>query len=252
MTEHNKDTIRASIRLHLESFQAAGLVDVLRPMPQPTAVPTRTSHAEILPASQQNLASCQTLEEVQTVLGNCTRCKLHSARQSIVFGVGNPHATVMFIGEGPGADEDAQGLPFVGAAGQLLNKMIVAMGFQRNDVYITNVIKCRPPQNRNPETDEIESCSPFLKAQIKSIKPKIIVTLGKFASQYVCDTQIPITKLRGQFRDYQGIPVMPTFHPSFLLRNPEMKRPAWEDLQKVMEELKKLKPRNLVPVPPLA
>lgn len=234
MTEHNKDTIRASIRLHFENFLSAGLVDVL---PQ---VATPVLREEIAPAGKVDLATCQNLSEVQTVLGDCSRCKLHSSRQNIVFGSGNPKAKLMFIGEGPGADEDAQGLPFVGAAGQLLNKMIVAMGLQREDVYIANVIKCRPPQNRNPETDEIESCSPFLKAQIASIKPQIIVALGKFAAQYVCDTQIPITKLRGQFRDYQGIPVMPTFHPSFLLRNPEMKRPAWEDLQKVMAMLKKL------------
>ena len=232
MTEHNKDTIRDSIRLHLESFQNAGLLDVLKPIRANIQNP-KTSEV-----TEQTFTSQQTLAEIQTTLGDCRRCKLHSTRHSIVFGSGNPKAQLMFIGEGPGAEEDTQGLPFVGAAGQLLDKMIVAMGFQRDDVYIANVIKCRPPQNRNPEDDEILACSPFLKAQIQSIRPKIIVTLGKFATQYLCETQIPITKIRGQFRDYQGIPVMPTFHPAFLLRNPEMKRPAWEDLQKVMQALR--------------
>lgn len=236
MTEFTKETIRASIQMHLDIANQFGLVDVMR---------SNVQIADLHPQSSQNIETAaqatplDSLSQIQAELGNCTRCKLHSTRKSIVFGVGNPDANLMFVGEAPGADEDAQGLPFVGAAGQLLTKMIEAMGFKRDDVYIANIIKCRPPQNRNPESDEIETCSPFLKAQIESVRPKVIVALGKFAAQFLCETQIPITKLRGQFRDYKGIPVMPTFHPSFLLRSPEMKRPAWEDLQKVMQELEK-------------
>jgi DNA polymerase len=151
-----------------------------------------------------------------------------------VFGAGNPRAELVFVGEGPGHEEDLQGLPFVGAAGQLLTKMISAMGFERDDVYICNVVKCRPPNNRNPEPDEIAACEPFLKAQLASLRPKVVVALGKFAAQTLLRESTPITRLRGQWRSYEGIQLMPTFHPAYLLRNPEEKRLAWDDLQQVM------------------
>ena len=164
----------------------------------------------------------------------CTRCKLHTlGRRQVVFGVGNPNAELMFVGEGPGADEDIQGEPFVGRAGQLLTKIIEAMGMTRADVYIANVIKCRPPQNRNPEPDEVEQCEPFLFRQIATIKPKVIVALGKFAAQSLLKTTEPITRLRGREYKYRDAILMPTYHPAFLLRNPSSKREVWEDMKRV-------------------
>jgi uracil-DNA glycosylase len=183
------------------------------------------------------------LDEVRRALGDCRRCKLCSGRKNIVFGVGNPSARLIFVGEGPGADEDTQGIPFVGAAGQLLTKMIQAMGLARDEVYICNVVKCRPPGNRNPEPDEITACQPFLEGQLKAIGPEVIVTLGKFAAQTLLRTDTPITRLRGQWREYVGVPLMPTFHPAYLLRNPAEKKAAWTDLQTVMGRLQ-LPPRR--------
>jgi DNA polymerase len=175
-------------------------------------------------------------------LGDCTRCKLARGRTNLVFGVGNPRAELMFVGEGPGADEDAQGEPFVGRAGQLLTKMIEAMGYRREEVYIANVVKCRPPNNRDPEPDEIAACEPFLKAQIAAIRPKVVVALGRFAVQTLLRDQTPITRQRGAWRDYEGVRLMPTFHPAYLLRNPPEKAKAWADLQLVMKELGKVPP----------
>jgi len=177
------------------------------------------------------------LTEIRAELGECQRCKLHTGRTNIVFGVGNPDARLMFVGEGPGADEDEKGEPFVGRAGQLLTQIIKAMGLERDDVYIANVVKCRPPGNRNPEPDEIDACSPFLQAQITSIRPTVIVALGKFAAQTLLKTETPISRLRGQFHLRDGIAVMPTFHPSYLLRNPAAKREVWEDMKMVMKKL---------------
>lgn len=179
----------------------------------------------------------QSLEDLRAHIGDCTRCVLHKGRTHVVFGVGHPHADLMFVGEGPGADEDREGEPFVGRAGQLLTKMIEAMGVKRADVYIANIVKCRPPENRNPEPPEIDTCIPFLHQQIDLVGPKVIVCLGKIAAHSLLKTQIPITKLRGDWQEYKKIKVMPTFHPAFLLRNPNMKRPVWEDLKKVMELL---------------
>ena len=179
------------------------------------------------------------LDEVRRDLGDCKRCKLCSGRKNLVFGVGNPKARLVFVGEGPGAEEDNQGIPFVGAAGQLLTKMIAAMGYVRDEVYICNVVKCRPPGNRNPEPDEIAACQPFLEAQLGAIRPSVIVTLGKFAAQTLLRTDTPITRLRGQWREYVGIPLMPTFHPAYLLRNPAEKKSAWTDLQAVMARFPK-------------
>lgn len=178
------------------------------------------------------------LKKIREEIGDCTRCKLCQGRTHIVFGTGNPHAELMFVGEGPGQDEDLQGEPFVGRAGQLLTKMIEAMGYKRSDVYIANVVKCRPPQNRLPEPDEVETCSPFLIQQIEAIRPKVIVTLGNLAAQTLLKTKTGITQLHGNFYELGGISVMPTFHPAYLLRNPPMKKPCWEDLKKVMAMLK--------------
>src|SRR5215203_2841261 len=180
----------------------------------------------------------EALAMVRADLGECTRCKLHTGRTNLVFGVGSVNARLMFVGEGPGADEDAQGIPFVGRAGQKLTDIIRAMGFERENVYIANVVKCRPPSNRNPEPDEIERCEPFLMRQIDVIKPAVIVALGKFAAQTLLRTSEPITKLRGEFRQVGTYRVMPTFHPSYLLRNPSAKRQVWEDMKRVMAVLR--------------
>jgi len=177
------------------------------------------------------------LESVREEIGECTRCKLHKGRTNLVFGVGNPKARLMFVGEAPGEDEDKKGEPFVGKAGQLLTRMIEAMGLRREDVYICNTVKCRPPNNRNPEPDELASCEPFLKGQLAAVQPEAIVTLGKFAAQALLRDETPISRLRGTWREYEGIPVMPTFHPAYLLRSPQEKGKVWDDLQKVMKKL---------------
>jgi DNA polymerase len=177
-------------------------------------------------------SSAPALAGIREDLGDCTRCKLHRlGRRQIVFGVGNPDAALMFAGEAPGRDEDTQGIPFVGRAGQLLTKMIEAIGMKREEVYIANVIKCRPPENRNPEPDEVAACEPFLFRQVETIKPKVIVALGTFAAQALLKTTDPISRLRGRVYNYGGAKLIPTFHPAFLLRSPERKRDAWEDLK---------------------
>lgn len=177
------------------------------------------------------------LEKIQSDLGNCTRCKLCSERTRIVFGTGNPGAKLVFVGEGPGYDEDQQGEPFVGKAGQLLTKIIEAMNLTRDKVYICNIIKCRPPGNRNPAPDEIKACFPFLERQIDSIRPDFICALGTFAAQTLVDTDEPISKIRGRLYEYRGMKVLPTYHPAYLLRNPEKKRDVWEDMKKLMSLL---------------
>jgi len=179
-----------------------------------------------------------TLDEVRKELGDCKRCKLHRTRRTIVFGEGNEKASLMVIGEGPGYDEDIQGRPFVGKAGQLLTKILQSINLAREEVYITNIVKCRPPQNRNPEPDEIQSCSPFLMKQINVIQPKIICALGSFSAQTLLKTETKITTLRGKIYDLAGITVIPTFHPAFLLRNPERKREVWEDMKKIAERMR--------------
>jgi DNA polymerase len=178
------------------------------------------------------------LSLIRADLGDCRRCKLHEKRTSIVFGVGDPQARLMFIGEGPGADEDRQGEPFVGRAGQLLTKIIEAMGLRRDQVYIANVVKCRPPENRTPLPDEVITCSPFLFQQIAAIRPRVIVCLGTPAAQTVLGTRETITRMRGTFREVDGIRIMPTFHPAYLLRNPAAKREVWDDMKLVMACLK--------------
>jgi uracil-DNA glycosylase family 4 len=177
------------------------------------------------------------LPKIQTDLGDCTRCKLHKGRNKIVFGDGNPKAELVFVGEGPGHDEDVQGLPFVGRAGKLLTQMIEAMGLRRKDVYICNVVKCRPPENRAPEKEEVATCSPFLLRQIDAIAPKVIVCLGSIAAQTLLETNRGISQFRGQWLEFRGRKLLATYHPAYLLRNPSAKSEVWKDLQKVMAVL---------------
>lgn len=178
------------------------------------------------------------LNKVYKDMAGCQLCSLSKTRHNLVFGDGNFQAEVVFVGEAPGADEDEQGLPFVGRAGQLLTKIIEAMGVSRKDVYICNILKCRPPQNRNPLPEEIAACEPFLKQQLKSISPRIICALGTFAAKTLLKTEVPISVLRGRFHSYEGIKLMPTYHPAYLLRNPGAKKLVWEDVQLIMKELR--------------
>jgi len=197
----------------------------------PEPAPARTEAAVVA-------SGATTLEELRAGIGDCRRCKLSGGRTQVVFGVGNPRARLVFVGEGPGRDEDLRGEPFVGRAGALLTDIIEkGMKLRRSDVYICNVVKCRPPDNRNPEPDEVAACSPFLERQIALVEPEVIVALGKFAAQTLLTTSTPITKLRGRWHEYLGVPLMPTFHPAYLLRNPGDKRLVWEDIQQVMARL---------------
>jgi DNA polymerase len=177
-----------------------------------------------------------TLEDIRADLGDCQRCRLAGGRNKIVFGAGHPGAKLVFVGEGPGFEEDQQGLPFVGPAGQLLTRIIAAIKLDRDQVYICNVIKCRPPRNRNPEPDEINTCFPFLERQLAAIQPDFIVALGTFAAQTLLGTTTPISRLRKRFHEYNGIKVLPTYHPAYLLRNPDKKREVWEDMKMLMKE----------------
>ncbi len=220
------------LRAYLTWADEAGLRNLA-----PAAPPRPASTAPEPPDAREEPMKLAVLEEVRTELGECTRCKLHKGRHSIVFGVGDPKARLMFVGEAPGEDEDLQGIPFVGKAGQLLTKMIEAMGLRRESVYICNTVKCRPPNNRNPEPDELSACEPFLKGQLGAVRPEVIVTLGKFAAQALLREDTPISRLRGAWRTYQGIPLMPTFHPAYLLRSPGEKGKVWDDLKQVMKKL---------------
>jgi DNA polymerase len=181
--------------------------------------------------------SNDSLQQIAAELTGCQRCKLCAGRKTIVFGEGNPHAELVFVGEGPGEQEDIQGRPFVGKAGQLLDKMIQAIGLTREQVYICNVVKCRPPGNRNPEPDEIAACNPFLERQLDQLQPKVVVALGKFAAQTLLQTEERISSLRGHFKPFRGTKLMPTWHPAYLLRNPDSKREAWADLLQVAAQL---------------
>lgn len=198
---------------------------------------------ESLPVSEPKPAEAfqpqvPTLDEIRQELGDCKRCKLHRTRRTIVFGEGNEKARLMLIGEGPGFDEDVQGRPFVGKAGQLLTKILESIQLKREEVYITNIVKCRPPGNRNPEPDEIKSCNPFLMGQIHAIQPRMICALGAFSAQTLLKTGEKISALRGNFYDLVGMKVIPTYHPAFLLRNPERKREVWEDMKKISQWLR--------------
>lgn len=208
-----------------------------RPAPPPPPARPAARTPASAPAKQRQLGLAaeppSSLEAIRDEIGDCTRCPLHEQRTHIVFGVGSPGAGLMFIGEGPGADEDAQGEPFVGRAGKKLDEMIRAIGLEREEVYIANVVKCRPPGNRDPRPDEVATCSPFLFKQIAAIRPKVIVTLGSPATKTLLRTSAGITRLRGEWHEFEGIPVMPTFHPAYLLRayTKENRAKVWEDLQ---------------------
>lgn len=185
----------------------------------------------------RTIVSSESLEQLGAIAAPCTRCRLAGTRTQVVYGVGNPNAGLMFIGEAPGRDEDLKGEPFVGRAGQLLTDIIKAMKLSRDDVYIANVIKCRPPENRNPEPDELEACRPYIRKQVEFIKPKVIVTLGKFGLQSLTEKAFSISSVRGQWLEYNGIKLMPTYHPAYLLRTPAAKKDVWNDMKKVMAEL---------------
>jgi uracil-DNA glycosylase len=271
MTDLQKEFLEivASVRAHLEYQRALGVRSVEMPsggsglsVVRPAALARERSAGPSLPALHRPVpermpaaavaspptasadavkttsSSPLTLESIREEIGDCTRCKLHRGRKNIVFGEGDPKAKLVFVGEGPGFEEDQQGRPFVGAAGQLLTDIIVkGMKIRREDVYICNIVKCRPPDNRNPEPDEVEACIGFVKKQIQSIKPKVIVTLGNVPTQNLLGTKQGITRMRGTWQEYNGIPVMPTFHPSYLLRSPGEKKKVWEDVQLVMAKL---------------
>ncbi|HMQ79226.1 MAG TPA: uracil-DNA glycosylase [Ignavibacteria bacterium] len=209
---------------------------VIRKKPESVVVKDKSAVAEIDIFGNENIKReewefAETLDELNAKINTCTKCGLSKLRTNFVFGVGNPNADVVVIGEAPGADEDAQGEPFVGRAGQLLNKILEATGFKREDVFILNILKCRPPGNRNPEPDEAELCRPYLDKQLKLINPKLLLLLGKVASETLLKTKEPLNKLRGKVHDYKGWKLMITFHPAALLRNPNWKRPTWEDMQ---------------------
>ncbi|MBS4027267.1 MAG: uracil-DNA glycosylase [Ignavibacteriales bacterium] len=186
-----------------------------------------------LPSVSENWNAAATLDELNSLICNCLKCPLGTTRTKFVFGVGNPNADVMFVGEAPGADEDAQGEPFVGRAGQLLNKILESIQLKREDVYICNILKCRPPNNRDPQPSEVEQCIPYLWKQIDIVQPKVIMSLGRIAAQMLLKTTDSLTKMREQTLQYRGIPLLVTFHPAALLRNPNWKRPAWEDFKKL-------------------
>jgi DNA polymerase len=240
--------IVTQVKAHLEYQRALGMSFVemsSRGGPRAAApVASKTGPVKTVSLSGEKPFVSQSggLAAVREELGACTRCKLHKGRKNIVFGEGNPNAALVFVGEGPGQDEDEQGRPFVGAAGQLLTDIIVkGMQLKREDVYICNIVKCRPPGNRNPEPDEIMACEPFLIKQLQAIRPKIIIGLGNVAVKTLLKTKEGITSLRGAWKSYQGIPLMPTFHPAYLLRTPSDKRLVWDDIKKVLAELEKIK-----------
>jgi DNA polymerase len=237
-------TLVSSLRRHLQRQERVGIRFLAdRSTPETNAI--MATDENLLSGTEGDLFNdsratfeVKTLDELRRAIGDCQRCKLSSGRTHLVFGVGNPKAKLMFIGEGPGRDEDLQGEPFVGRAGQLLTDIITkGMGLRREDVYIANVVKCRPPENRNPEPDEVASCEPFLKKQIDLVRPEIIIGLGKFAVQTLLQSKVAITKLRGNWHSYHGIKLMPTFHPAYLLRNPGDKKLVWEDIKKVIKEM---------------
>lgn len=216
----------SDLAAHLSFFEELGVTGVSRD-------PAWSSRRGTGPSVEVTVARRILMTLKQDIGPACTRCKLHAlGRKQVVFGVGNANADLMFVGEAPGAEEDQQGEPFVGRAGQLLTKIIEAIGLTRDQVYIANVIKCRPPGNRNPEPDEVDTCEPFLFQQVDAIKPKVVIALGKFAAQSLLKTSDPITRLRGRVFNYRGASLIPTFHPAYLLRNPSAKRDVWDDMKK--------------------
>lgn len=237
MTENDEvRELLASLRGYLELLQESGVEGLPLAVPAPPRPPALAAGG-IYPVSPGNP---ETLEDIRTALSDCQRCQLGKSRTTLVFGSGNPHARLVFVGEAPGRDEDLQGEPFVGEAGQILNRIITRMGLKREDVYICNVLKCHPPGNRNPEPPEIEQCGPFMLRQVKAIAPEVVVALGTFAAQTLLGVKAPISKLRGHFQDYHGIPLMSTFHPSFLLHNKKDTSKfwnVWDDMVQVLQKL---------------
>jgi uracil-DNA glycosylase family 4 len=258
------DAARTQLAARVNYYRELGIHDFYRrepadlpassPMPEISAAPPSSPHLDAGPGAPQTLAPADgepllhsplpviqdkpaALKLIREEIGDCTRCRLHKGRTKLVFGVGNVNAGLMFVGEGPGADEDAQGEPFVGRAGQLLNSMISAMGLKREDVYIANVVKCRPPGNRTPEKDECDTCSPFLLRQIEVVKPKVIVALGAVAAKNLLAINDSMANLRGRWYDFHGSRLLVTYHPAYLLRDPRQKKEAWKDLQMAMKEL---------------
>lgn len=237
--------LTTTLKRHLQRRQRAGL----RYLPKVSAAPAESKCPSETPNPMSGVEidmltdtapalQAGSLAELRAAIGDCQRCKLCSGRTNIVFGIGNPQARLMFVGEGPGRDEDLKGEPFVGRAGQLLTDIITkGMGLKREDVYICNVVKCRPPENRNPEPDEVAACEPFLKKQIDIVRPEIIVGLGKFAVQTLLNSKVAISRLRGNWASYHGIKLMPTFHPAYLLRNPADKKLVWEDIKLVIKAM---------------
>lgn len=221
-------------RTILEDLQQWGFESVINPPDDEPISAVAQSQGNAL-----NFDKPKSLTELEAGLSGCRLCPLSEQRKNIVFGAGNPQARLVLVGEAPGREEDEKGYPFVGEAGKLLDKILLAMHLSRGEVYICNVLKCRPPGNRDPQPDEIAACEPFLKQQLELIQPELIVTLGRFAAQELLKTKEPIGKLRGRWHEYEGIPLMPTFHPAYLLRNPAGKRPVWEDMKQVMQRLKK-------------
>lgn len=229
-TEQPSQQIQSSVAIP----KTGTVTSASRQVSVPTAKTLPVIQAPSGPSLFEERIENDTLERIRTDIGDCTRCKLHKARTNIVFGVGNPKAELVFVGEGPGHDEDVQGEPFVGRAGKLLTQMIEAMGLSRSDVYICNVVKCRPPENRLPEKDEISTCSPFLARQLAVINPKVICCLGACSAQTLLETNQGISRFRGEWFDYRGSKLIATYHPAYLLRNPNAKGEVWKDLQKVM------------------
>jgi DNA polymerase len=232
-------SIVSATRGLLEDMKDLGVEECFLPPVTGNPGSERLYETDSPPAGPERVAEtpAETLQDIRRELEDCRLCPLCEGRNRIVFGAGNPHARLVFVGEAPGREEDRQGLPFVGEAGQLLDRILFAMGLKRDDVYICNVEKCRPPGNRDPKPEEIEACEPFLKRQLAAIHPQVLVTLGKFAAQTLLRERTPISRLRGHWREYEGIPLMPTYHPAFLLRNPASKREVWTDMKKVMKKL---------------
>jgi DNA polymerase len=237
-------TIAASLGAYLEELRESGIegfpTDVTGLIAQASPEAKKQTPDGNVPETG-SMVQHETLEKIRKSLGDCQRCKLGKTRKNLVFGVGNPKARLVFVGEGPGADEDEKGEPFVGRAGGVLTRLITAMGLSREEVYICNIVKCRPPGNRDPEADEVAACSPFLLRQLKSINPEVVVTLGKPASHTLLATKEPISKLRGKFHDFHGTPLMPTYHPSYLLRtggNSDSFWDVWGDMVQVLQLLK--------------
>lgn len=241
---HNKDKILNRLYSAVELYRELGFEYLPLKKEDVEGFLKKNAAREVYPTPQQKEVTVgrsgnktDGLKALRDKIGECKRCKLSENRNNVVFGEGSPDADIIFIGEGPGRDEDLQARPFVGAAGKLLTNLIVKLGLKREDVYIANIIKCRPPNNRNPEDDEVASCRPFVEKQIDVIKPKVIVCLGRIAAQALLKVKTPISRMRGNFFQYSDISVMPTFHPAYLLRNPKDKWLTWDDMQKVLKKL---------------